>query len=511
MSPFRFIPVVTGLIFAGGIVVGQGIEADTSVGTVTLASFEDMTSPDVWAEVNRLPYWAIPLDPPSNYYDDVDPSSADTLRSTLHAIIDDQSVFRYTHPTKPGDENHKVDTWDIVALADAHPEQPARVLDVYLNNTFTRQLKGNHSDPHYDREHSWPKSYGFKKDTTKNSAYSDCHHLFAAYSSYNSSRSDKPYGTSEQDPDKRRHTLENLGRGGALSDEPDSSNYSFTNVWQTWIGRRGDVARAMFYLDARYEGGRRWDGNFEPDLQLTDTIDDIETLNDAWETGGSGFMGLKSVLLVWHKQDPVDDLERRHNAVVYLFQGNRNPFIDHPEWVTVIFGGGDADVPLNANVWINEIHYDNHGTDTGEFAEIAGPAGLDLTNWTLIGYNGSGGRTYNTVALFGTIQEQQNGFGVAAFNFSPMQNGPPDGLALVDPTGATVQFISYGGHFTGGDGHADGMVATDIGVKESGSTPVGHSLQLTGQGLHPNEFRWTGPVSATRGLLNVGQEFVPHN
>ena len=321
---------------------------------------------------------------------------------------------------------------------------------------------------------------------------------------------DKPYGTHEPDANRRRPTLENLGRGGSLNDEPDSSNYSFSDVWQTWVGRRGDVARAMFYMDVRYEGGQRPDGNFEPDLRLTDTIGDIKTLY-VWDTGGAASMGLKSVLVDWHQQDPVDDLERRRNTVVYLFQGNRNSFIDHPEWVSVLFGGGTGigGPAPGAAVWINEIHYDNLGNDTGEFVEIAGPTGLSLNGWTLVGYNGTGGRAYKTVTLFGTIQEQQNGLGVLAFDFGGLQNGAPDGMALVDNGGNLIQFISYEGHFTAGDGPANGIVSTDIGSDEAGTTPVGHSLQLTGSGRRASEFHWTGPRAVTRGHLNAGQEFRP--
>jgi endonuclease I len=70
----------------------------------------------------------------------------------------------------------------------------------------------------------------------------------------------------------------------------------------------------MFYMDVRYDGGQRTDGNFEPDLQLTDDVAKIEVL-DVWSTGGEAFMGLEEVLVRWHQQDPVDDLERRRNTV----------------------------------------------------------------------------------------------------------------------------------------------------------------------------------------------------
>jgi hypothetical protein len=289
---------------------GQGVSADTSLGTVELSSFDGLSPPEVWARIDALPFWAIPLEPPSTYYDPADDTTPTTLRESVHDIIDGHVSYEYTHPSRPGNADHQVDVWDIVAVADQHPTQSGRVLDIYLNGTFDRQLTGVKTDPRYDREHSWPKSLGFPDNKAANVAYTDCHHLFAAYQSYNASRSNKPYGTDEPDAENRRTTLENLGRGGALNDEPDTSNYSFTDRWQTWIGRRGDVARAMFYMDVRYEG----DAASEADLRLTDTIGDI-TKRDVWESSGQAFMGLKSVLLNWHAQDPVDDLERRRVPV----------------------------------------------------------------------------------------------------------------------------------------------------------------------------------------------------
>ncbi len=96
-----------------------------------------------------------------------------------------------------------------------------------------------------------------------------------------------------------------------------------------------------------------------------------------------------------------------------------------------------------------------------------------------------------------------------AFDFSGLQKGSPDGLALVDSGGNVVEFISYEGHFTAGDGAAAGMVSAGISESETGSTPTGQSLQLTGRGTRRADFEWSGPAPATRGTLNTGQEFVP--
>ncbi|MBI1298387.1 hypothetical protein GC175_25920 [bacterium] len=158
-------------------------------------------------------------------------------------------------------------------------------------------------------------------------------------------------------------------------------------------------------------------------------------------------------------------------------------------------------------VFINEIHYDNTGADTGEFVEVAGRAGTDLSGWRLIFYNGENGQSYATVNLSGTIADQQGGAGVLSFNRSGIQNGPADGVALVDVSDNVVQFLSYEGTLTAGNGPAEGMTSVDIGVSEGDSTPAGHSLQLSGAGCGYTNFAWTGPAAASPGTPNDQQTF----
>ena len=157
-------------------------------------------------------------------------------------------------------------------------------------------------------------------------------------------------------------------------------------------------------------------------------------------------------------------------------------------------------------IFINEIHYDNSGGDVNEGIEIAGPAGTDLTGYSVVFYNGSNGTSYSPTNLSGIIPNQQNNMGTLWFAVSGIQNGSPDGLALIDADGTTViQFLSYEGTLTATDGAANGMTSTDIGVAETGSTPIGESLQLVGTGTQYSDFTWSGPIAATEGLVNTGQ------
>ena len=266
---------------------------------------------------------------PPGYYTTADETNGTTLRATLHAIIDDHTKLPYT--------SSGTDTWVALELADQDPANSTRILDLYENESIAKQGGGN---SFYNREHSWPNSYGFPNDGADNYPYTDCHHLFLCDITYNSDRGNRPYracasGCSEDS------TLVNGGMGGGTGSYPGNSNWTSSSPtlgsWETWRGRRGDVARAMFYMDVRYEGGVHGiTGQPEPDLRLTDNT----TLISNGATGSNesvAYMGLLSTLIVWNREDPPDAKERNRNGVIQSFQGNRNPFIDHPEWVECIF------------------------------------------------------------------------------------------------------------------------------------------------------------------------------
>lgn len=159
-------------------------------------------------------------------------------------------------------------------------------------------------------------------------------------------------------------------------------------------------------------------------------------------------------------------------------------------------------------VFINEIHYDNQGGDLNEGFEIAGPAATDLTDWQLVLYNGSNGMPYASVFLSGLLSDQINGYGFLSVPVSGIQNGSPDGVALIDHLGAVVQFLSYEGAFSAAAGPASGMSSIDILVFEPTDTALGTSLQLTGAGRAYEDFSWQSAVPQSFGLLNANQNFV---
>ncbi|MBK9573624.1 MAG: ExeM/NucH family extracellular endonuclease [Rhodoferax sp.] len=162
---------------------------------------------------------------------------------------------------------------------------------------------------------------------------------------------------------------------------------------------------------------------------------------------------------------------------------------------------GTLDTPPEPAVLISEIHYDNASTDSNERIALSGAAGTDLSGWSLVLYNGNGGAVYNTKSLSGTvIDDEGGGFGEVVFSYpsNGIQNGSPDGIALINNLGEVLQFLSYEGVFSAVGGPADGMESTDIGATESGSGTAMGSIQLIGTD-------WQTDAGAnTFGTLNAG-------
>ena len=162
-----------------------------------------------------------------------------------------------------------------------------------------------------------------------------------------------------------------------------------------------------------------------------------------------------------------------------------------------------------STVFINEIHYDNDGIDVDEGIEIVAQAGTSLEDWQLLFYNGNNGSVYKTNALTGSFSDQSNGYGFMHVVTGGLQNGPSDGVALINSLGQVIEFLSYEGDVTATDGAALGLTSTDIGISESINAALGISLQRTGTGSEREDFSWTA-ANATFGGLNAGQNLMPH-
>jgi hypothetical protein len=174
-------------------------------------------------------------------------------------------------------------------------------------------------------------------------------------------------------------------------------------------------------------------------------------------------------------------------------------------------GGG----PLPADVFINEFSYDNTGTDTGEFVEIAIGPGFtgNLSNILLQLYNGADGGTYGSNHLLSSFTAgttTTSGHRLYSKLISGIQNGNPDGFAL-SVNGIVTQFISYGGQIVATDGSALGLTSTDIGRTQTSSEAVGKSsIGLTGNGGSASGFLWDKftNIAHSPGQPNPNQTFT---
>ena len=231
---------------------------------------------------------------PSGYYNSAENKSDQALRTALHNIIDDHIEFPYA--------SNATDTWDILQESDADPVNSNNVLLIYTRQSVNGPQEYNGGGG-WNREHVWAKSRGDFGTATGEGT--DVHNLRASNINVNSTRSN--YSFDNCTSNSCVQTYGNSYSGSGLVFEPRDED-------------KGDVARVIFYMDVRYEGD-----SGEEDLEMTETI--------LSSSSKSPLHGVRSTLLEWHELDPVDDFERNRNDVIYSYQGNRNPFIDHPELV----------------------------------------------------------------------------------------------------------------------------------------------------------------------------------
>jgi endonuclease I/methionine-rich copper-binding protein CopC len=292
----------------------------------------------------------------ANYYNSVDSSSAAALRASLHTLIDDHIAYRYSIGSNNCNLSEpstvECDVWDIVESAEQDPGNPNRILDVYRNRTYTKitDRSGNTGPTTYNREHTWPNSLGFNDlngvDGNNNpySPYVDGHMLYASASDHNQSRGNKPYDNCSLTATcagTENVTDANYGFGGGSGTYPGNSNWALgsdgnTGSYEVWNHRKGDMARAILYMDIRYEGGTHANGQPEPDLIVTNNRALVQ-VTPAGQVPTVGYMAVLDTLIAWHQADPPDANEILRNEIVYGFQGNRNPFIDHPEYAACLW------------------------------------------------------------------------------------------------------------------------------------------------------------------------------
>jgi len=280
---------------------------------------------------------------PDEYYTATKYLSGENLKTALHNIIKNHIEFPYT--------SSSTDVWDILKETDRDTLNTDNVILFYSGWSVNAEQEYN-SAKGWSREHVWAKSHG--DFGTKKGAGTDVHHLKPCDISVNSARSNKDFDF-----------------GGSIYIDGDGVTEckSDHDSWEPRDAVKGDVARMLFYMAVRYDDS-------ELDLELADRVENYD-LNEY----GKGFHGKLSTLLEWHKTDPVDSFEINRNNIIYTYQQNRNPFIDHPEYANKIWSNATG-IPLNekgeikiypnpANSYVT-IEIPNHEKTMGSLYSING-------------------------------------------------------------------------------------------------------------------------------------------
>ena len=406
-------------------------------------------------------------------------------------------LLRRTHRRRlPYTDDEDDDVWKALMDLDAGQE-PGTVRLVYSQVDVLASLKGDPSTG-WNREHLWPKSHGVGESGMD---FTDIHHLRPSDWNVNAARGNKYFG----DCQIGGGTCESPATAEAANDTA-ASRYAFLPPASV----RGDIARALFYMELRYNGAK----SGEADLHLTDC--------PAQEYKDSG-LAYRSQLLQWHMDDPVSDEEIiRNNKACERWQGNRNPFVDN-RFLADVFYGQPQQIP-----------YDCDFDDPGEVS-CAGPGAV-----MIIGINSDNPVSVAMVAMedlpanmmlfltdnpwkpsgdFGSnegivsLRVPSSGisrgtvFGFGETEFSEWQWERPEGNFLLSASGDTLVLycrdkvnglkhiagLSYGGFWTdkGGDSTKSALPEPLI------------NFEVTLQ--HVDNLRYNGP---TRGPVDVIRDAI---
>lgn len=323
-------------------------------------------------------------DIPDGYYDGTEGLNGEELKAALHNIIDGHVEYSYN------------DLRDFILKdTDEDPDNSNNVILLYTGWSYAKSNFGGDASE-WNREHTWAKSHGDFGNVAP--CGTDAHHLRPTDVTVNSARGNLDFDN-----------------GGNPYTDGDGATGCFrdSDSWEPRDEVKGDVARMIMYMAVRYEGD-----SGELDLEMADQVNSSPS--------GQPLHGKSSTLLAWHHLDPPSEFEMNRNDKVYSYQENRNPFIDHPEFVARIWEGVGAqeDVvnpeisisaypnPFNPSVTIS--YSMTNSSDEVSSMTIYNMKGQTVKNFTmaLSGDEGSA----NTVTWNGT-DNSNNSVGTGVYYF----------------------------------------------------------------------------------------------
>ncbi|MBX7246339.1 MAG: endonuclease [Candidatus Sumerlaeaceae bacterium] len=275
---------------------------------------------------------------PLTYYATADGTNGTTLRDSLTTIVTTgDSAVLYGN------------TEAAVDYTDQDPGNSSNIILMYsgasrAKTQFGGTQDGNPATGNWNREHIFPQSFFNSNEPM----LSDLHALMPTDADTNSTGRNNKY-------------YDNLT--GSPTTDTQGNRWN-SAAFEVTAAQRGDAARAALYMDLRYSGA-----SGEPDLYVDDTTSPAPGTGDFR-------MAVKTTLLGWHLSDPPDAFERTRNSKVYNKQGNANPFVDHPEYVSTIFGGTAWSMTDNNTITVGT-------TDRAPATTLAGTSSVGVMSLNL--------------------------------------------------------------------------------------------------------------------------------
>ncbi|MGC3989695.1 MAG: endonuclease [Chthoniobacteraceae bacterium] len=280
-------------------------------------------------------------DAPTGYYDGAVGKTSTALKTALHSIVATHTVLPYTS-TQP-------DVWDALKALDEDPADTSSVILIYsgLDALKANQYTGsNGTSGTWDREHLWPQSFGLVVYGDNAPPKTDIFNLRPIDPTINSARSNRYYDFSTAPV-----STKTLAPG---------SDYD-SDSWCPRLADRGQIARSIFYMTVVYNGSY----TNAPTLTLSDT-----------PNASTYTFGKLTTLLLWNRQYPVTDSERKRNQAVYdNWQHNRNPFIDNRYYADMMLLGVTAQ-----QSWKNVAFTTTELSDNTISGDTADPDGDGISN-----------------------------------------------------------------------------------------------------------------------------------
>ena len=371
-----------------------------------------LASNSLWAQI------------PSGYYDNATNKSGAELKTALHDIIANHHVVSYGG------------LLTAFAYTDCKPN--GTIWDIYSNVEYSPSsgMCGDYEQEGdcWNREHTWPQSWF----NSENGPRSDLFHVYPTDGYVNAQRSNYPYG-------EVSHSTYTSGNGSKLG-PCATTGYSGT-VFEPIDEYKGDIARSYFYMSVRYDGE-----------------------DEGW--GSSGMTNKAEIkdwamnmLLRWSEEDPVSQKEIDRNNVVYGFQNNRNPFIDHPEYARMIWDPTWTQGTAYAITCASGL---SHGNISAPATAIEGST-VAITAIPEAGYMVGSWNVYKTGEPATQISVSNNGtFIMPSYDVTVGASFTPNNTLYVIATGTTLH----------------GSISTDVTSALSGSVVTLTATPEAGYGLY---------------------------